>query len=241
MKLKWDGSFLGSFKENIIQKKLEENNKKYFILEIKSNYYICRYNIFKTNLPCIIDEIKPFFKIRKTGTHSIQIGNKKYILYYTKVKQVEDEIYILQEIPLIKIHKSDELYKKDLFIHNVRMALAFKEITNFKNRINNTICLRSIKKLEIITVEENNFKNFENNKTLISRNALDFWFPENDLNCYVKWICGFLIEKNGEIVKYDEEKAITRLIDFLESTINRIDKNMVEVYNIIIKNCMSYI
>lgn len=83
--MKWDGSHLETFKlKNITLQKETIKGINYRKLKIYGEKFWCVFQCVENRLFCIIDEIKPLFNLNKLGTHSLNIGNRLYILYRTK-------------------------------------------------------------------------------------------------------------------------------------------------------------
>ncbi len=79
---KWDGSFLGEFSQDVILNCTESEKLKYVELKIWAYRTFGILVSSKTpDLLCIYDELKDLFGLMKTGTHSIKIKGKTYVLY----------------------------------------------------------------------------------------------------------------------------------------------------------------
>src|SRR5438105_15730712 len=76
----WDGTFLGSFDSNVIVNTSEYLGLNY--VEINLWTFITHgILVVGTSLSCIYDELKEAFGLVKTGTHTIEIKGKLYVLY----------------------------------------------------------------------------------------------------------------------------------------------------------------
>ena len=82
----WDGTHLGNMKDLSI--KVVENNRyknySYWVLEYQREFIYVVYHKSNTRIPCLIDEAKQIFGLKKTGTHSIIKGNTNYIIYFIR-------------------------------------------------------------------------------------------------------------------------------------------------------------
>ncbi len=80
----WDGSHLGDFKEDIVLDKMRYHPYSLYNIHIplymQSPQWVLMHES-KNKYPCVIDEIKPLFRLHKIGTHSIRIHSKLYIIY----------------------------------------------------------------------------------------------------------------------------------------------------------------
>jgi len=81
----WNGTFLGSFDQSVILNQTDLNGLKYVHISLWGfkSYGILVSSTQSTNadLLCIYDELKEVFGLVKTGTHTLNIKGKKYVLY----------------------------------------------------------------------------------------------------------------------------------------------------------------
>lgn len=81
-KLPWDGSSLGIIDKIVL---LERSGKplNFLLLNLWGQARWVTYHRNKNLLPCIIDEIAPYFNIEKVGTHSAFYKERQIIIYDT--------------------------------------------------------------------------------------------------------------------------------------------------------------
>lgn len=158
--MKWDGSYLGEFSKNII----ESSHEDYTLLHFSDEYIPVILANHRDLLPIFIDEIKPLYCVTKTGTHSIKIGGKRYVVYRVpyvhRQKGKKDEFRVTTDLKLDLISDDD----LDSYRDEVEIMLTFRRLvqlnTTSKNlylRNNDIISLydTSIKKssLNIIPIK----------------------------------------------------------------------------------------
>lgn len=75
----WDGTDLGVYEETIINSwvKVDQYDLEIVSLSLPRYKIASSIRLFKNNLTIIIDELKPLFGLRKTGTHTLYIKRKE--------------------------------------------------------------------------------------------------------------------------------------------------------------------
>ncbi len=91
--LSWDGSHLGRIDRRHVKWEDVRDGLNYWFIDYdghsKFDYMggnepfrcICISEPVESRFPCLVDELKPLFCISKTGTHSVMINTKLYLLY----------------------------------------------------------------------------------------------------------------------------------------------------------------
>lgn len=82
--LMWDGSHIGNIDEKVIMEISGKRGElKHFIFKWDTMTTVITYHVTDSALPAIIDELAPFFAIKKVGTHQARYRKKDIILYNT--------------------------------------------------------------------------------------------------------------------------------------------------------------
>lgn len=77
--MRWDGSFLGTFKKDELVVAEDRVAGRLYWQLIGGDYCVAFSS--RKVLPCVVDEIKPFFGIIKTGTCRVVVGRRHFVLY----------------------------------------------------------------------------------------------------------------------------------------------------------------
>jgi hypothetical protein len=78
----WDGSYLGILNEKDISFSTISRGNRYIVFSLNGISDIAILKSSTTVLPCILDEMKPFFSLKKIGTHWVKYCSKIFILYH---------------------------------------------------------------------------------------------------------------------------------------------------------------
>lgn len=233
--LLWDGSHLGDFKTNIIDRKIKFENMNYFLLKLNMNFdlkILCRARRVYDKLPCIIDEIKPVFGIEKMGSHSIKIGKSLYVIYKTEWDTKNNDIEINIGEPLHKIPKLDSIRISAEF--EIKCMLAFRDLVGLECYESCIIIDKENKKMVTLKehVSKGNTDTIIDSFSNISPSINKLWFAKNDLTYYVNFMIGNIISYNGSEFKYKSLiETYLRLHTFIEKTADRIDKKHIWIVN----------
>ena len=171
----------------------------------------CLVRSCKTNLPCIIDELKPIFGLQKLGTH--------WCKYKGKVKQLikcvrGTEGYVTEEITLNQINDISPL-----LILQVQEIFTFRELLGITCSYDSSIIVRQTKNgMYPISFYEPNMV-MENSK-VIPFTVLDKWFENSSIDDVVKRLF-----KINDINRLD--KLLQQVRNSIEITIERVDRSAI--------------
>ena len=172
--MNWDGtdiSILINDKKTIIREATYEKNT-YWVIEWNKTKEMCMVRNSTTNLPCIIDEIKPVFKLEKVRTHYCKFKGKIFILLKLQLENGN----ILKEITLDKIGYKPQL--KD----DVQKIFIFRELLGMSKNFESSIILRKKEYfIKPISFYDPNMSP-GNIKTVLPNTILDKWFKDTDLD-----------------------------------------------------------
>jgi len=137
--LKWDNTHLGIYEENVIIGVLNHNDIIYHSIRINNGIIYCIAVKTKNLFPCIVEDIKDIFGIKRRGIHQIKLGLNDYILYYVPVSTYSE---IINETPLSHLDRNHELRIDKEFSNNVRKLLAFNDILSLSDTSEKNIIIR---------------------------------------------------------------------------------------------------
>lgn len=229
----WDGSFLGSYDTSIIQKRFKKDNKTHFILktedfEIKCLAVAPTKNL---NLYCILDEIKPVFGIKKTGTHRIQIKNKIYLIYKSESKFTDD-------IKLKEFSKNTNKINTQKFKNDMSKLILYIDIIGLNRLTESNVFVRSKSDDCYYPIIYNNSVNKlsdnYNTFTDISKFMLKKWIDTNIINDTVKLMVNFKKSDDITLAMFSISKQI-------EQIISTIDNAYIWLSNLICSKLQKYI
>ena len=176
--MNWDGSDITKLindNKTIIREAIYQKIT-YWVIEFFINEEkfkeTCIVRSSTTILPCLIDEIKPVFKLEKIGTHSFKFKGKIFILVKTEMENNN----ILQEITLDKIGYKQQIEEE------VQKIFIFRELLGMSKNFESSIILR--KKgyyVKPISYYDPNMSP-GNIKTVLPNTILDKWFKNTDLD-----------------------------------------------------------
>lgn len=145
--LPWDGSNLGDIDKLIL---LERAGKplNFLLLNLSGLARWVTYHRNKNLLPCIIDEIAPFFGIKKVGTHSAFYKGYRIIIYdtpgvYNDISQISPELLTkelkqkIQDVMVFRVftglylnnHKNIIIKDHQLCPYNNRISLKLSDVS----------------------------------------------------------------------------------------------------------------
>lgn len=169
----WDGTSLGTFSDKLIRCKWKVRPFKYMMFDVDHhdgekvmivNYVKTRTKANST-LPCIFDELKTVFRMRKRGSHRINFGFGELVIYpismYKAPIDFTEKIIIPWSTPISDLPEDHPLRKDIHFVHEVRKLMIFKDITH------QTLTLRE----SDICIEKDiygHFRPFSNNEHILS-------------------------------------------------------------------------
>jgi len=215
MIINWNGTFLGKLTKDDIEDIGVYNEKQYLRLKTDNGNIPCQVKSIKNAIPCILDEIKPLFKLFKHGTHYANLDHKFVMLI--RVSYNDDEIFL--HTPLGEY--SDVI--SDVFKSQIQNILIFREIMGIHSNL--------IDDVDVILNSE--FKNYPiscvslnlGNPKKINTQTENKWIkPDNKLII----LCRIFNVKNIEDFDF------TTLRFRIEKIIMRIDKNFIYLTNDII-------
>jgi hypothetical protein len=222
---KWDGSEIKDLfsNETIIEEgKLDKNTYWRIIRGNKEEYCLLRNATNNSTLSCLIDELKPIFKIEKNGTHWIRYKGKKYILLKVNTK---NRVVIL-DLSLDKFGYHEYLEPE------VQKIFIFRELLGLSCNYEKNIVLRKVGKfIKPISFYETNMIPAKEEK-VIPNKIIEKWFSNNTLDEIVKRM--FRIKTNQDIINLTHE-----LRNKMEKIVERVDKNHITTVSEIIQRIVN--
>jgi len=226
--LRWDGGYLGSFLDCITNKWLSEGINYYELTlpygwsqEYGAGVIYCTMICNKGTFPCIVEDIKPLFGIRRRGVHRITINNKEHIIYFVPISLTGD---IIWETPLIRLDGKHQLRKNSLFRHEVQKIIAFCDILALCNTNESCIRIRQGSGDIFVPVAVNDnttsiSKNEAYDYSILTKTIFNKWFgEETSIDDIVKELAGYqstIIPSFG--------KQSTNLVTITTTIRNKID------------------
>ena len=213
--LPWDGSYIGTYPLSSILYKWKLEKTLYFkILLNDKDIIYCIPHKTKSKLPCIIDQIKEFFKIQKRGIHQIILGKSNYVIFYVPITKYGE---IIWETPLNRL-KKDHFLRKDPFVcKKIQYLIVFCDILALSNTEESFIRIRDYDNIINFNFKINSLNKEEiYDFTIISKSLYKKWFgEENDIKDTVKEM--FDYKDNIDIISYDLREKINEIIKKFDS------------------------
>ena len=184
---KWDGSFLGAHKINIILQASNIEELNYFHISINGYETYCMYRETKDNLSCIIDELKPIFKIIKLGTHDIIIGRTHYLLVRCAYYNNE----IIYDHKLSDISEYLNIKQTNYFYQKVQEVFVFRELLGLSQTFESSVRVRYHNCTYYpISFREGN-SHLEKENSVVPLTILNKWFKDEDLSIIARRMLSF--------------------------------------------------
>lgn len=228
---KWDGTDVTTIvsRSDIFGAKF--NRLNYWVIqytdpetnEMKTETCIVRTT--KTNLPCLVDELKPVFGLQKMGTHWCRQGGKTHVLikcFYTK------KGYIKEEVTLNMIDVTTPLLKLQ-----IQEIFTFRELLGVTCSYESSIIIREGRSGPYpISFYEPNMATIDTK--VIPFSVLDKWFEDSSIDIVVKRLCRIHnIDRIGVVLhnirtQIDEiiERVDRRTISYKSCIMNRITQRL---------------
>lgn len=228
--LKWDGSHLGTFTHSIILESSNINGYRHVHLKLNS---IKVYGILclGNKIACIYDELKTLFGLLKTGSHSLNIGTKSYILYSCSETSnffiCDDEISNVTIERYNHLNLSDQIVRLFTFRHIIGVSPNSETGIRIRKTVTGFIYPVSFNDKFVVKDEEVKF-----GATTMSEKTYNKWFKDKSI-----------VDISREILDI-RSKETTDKINMLRSAISdiikRIDKEQLWLENYINSNLHKY-
>lgn len=212
----WDGSFLGAFPRKCLNSYKIQVKDGFRLQIVRTEKFVvrCLLKALKdTSMPSILDEFKPYFGLKKLGTHRIKIGGRMYVMYKCELADL-----ILSKYPKKNITKEME--------EQMQKLIAFRYIFAVPSTQNSSFMVRKVGK-------EQKIYSWYEPQSLIDQNVvepgeafLNKWLNGKDL---LKFSLDLLSQNNPRMNKApidkDEEWSVFlfRLRATLDEVIKRVD------------------
>jgi hypothetical protein len=195
-RLKWDGSYLGSYIGAITHQWSLAGTNYYGITlpqgwsnEHPEGIIYCTVNCTNDLFPCIVEDIKKIFGIPRRGIHRITIDNKEYILYYIPIS-IKGEV--IWETPLNRLDNKHPLRRNPNFRKEVQKIIAFCDILALSSTGEPNIRIRPSTDGEYIPISVNEstttiYKSDTYDYSILTKSLFTKWFgEETSINDIVK-------------------------------------------------------
>jgi len=224
--LQWNGTFIGSYKRNVIKIETRTERGKYWDVEINGFEISFQIDRVPNSDPFILDECKSFFGLNKLGTHKIQILKSKY-----RVLHIERQNHaFLQDFRLNEFEKES---LSDDIIYEIAKIYTFRHIFGINTRdsdIHIKIVDDEIDK--VVSYREGEIRSY--NPKPISKVAMTKWFKKKSPQDILR-----------ETFKVNDEEdvlsALSKIRSYIEKIVNDIDSQRIHVVSHVIANIQKYI
>lgn len=213
--ISWDGSYLGKYDKSIIQWKLITQRATYVNLKLGVTEVTGSIKKVKSCIPCIIDELKPLFGCRKSGTHHFYLGKVLYMLTSAVVTEAGiQEDYRLDEF---KTKTSKVSTFPDFLRYEVQKTYVFRTLIGLTSNFDRSLRVRIINNMVYILSFCENIINPEVNRN-ISQAVGKYWFFDTNSNEVLQKM--FNVETTDDI-----HVVLYQLRSDIESVIKRINRD----------------
>ena len=176
----WDGSDVTDIISHSDIYEAVYEKIKYWVIKYKEITEICMVKTTKTNIPCLIDELKSLFNLPKIGTQWCRQGGKLRILFKC---EKTSEGYIKETINLSQVTHCSPMLKLQ-----VQEIFAFRELLGVTCSYTSSIHIRQGKNgIYPISFYEPNMLTME--KTVVPETVISKWFEQTSIDDVVKRLC----------------------------------------------------
>ena len=232
---KWDGSFLGEFKRDVILETRIANKDIYWHLRLQNEEVYALSKPVKDSFACVCDELKIVFGLPKLGSHLIKFGKALFLLIRVPIKDGS----IISELTLADVDKESNVHKNILFRQQVQETFAFREILGLTQSFENSIRIRVPKNGLYYPVSFSEKSNqLDKEKPTLPKTVHEKWFAElkNGITDVIKRLLCMPIDSDTEVVT-----VIARYRKKIEDTITRVDKEYIWMSVYIIERIMKHL
>jgi len=206
----WDGSHLGSFKEDILHWMVDQGELHYCCLTIDNVSIIAIIKQTKDRFPSMVDEMKPIFGLHKLGTHTISLSSKLHLLIYCPL--------INGQLPIEpKLSNFDKAVE---FKEQIQNIFAFREILGLNVSFESSIRIRTDGQITYPVSFREASSIVEKQTVALPGTIINKWFASSTVSAVAKRITGW--SNNIEVID-----LVTDLRKKIEMIINRIDKDFI--------------
>lgn len=217
-KLRWDGSFLGTYPLSAVLVRWTLEDSTYYGIQLKEGilYTIAHRN--KNILPCIVDELRPIFGLDRRGLHRIILGHDEYIIYYVPISGNNELIW---ETSLNRLNNKHHIKRDPEFRKSVQKVLAFCDLLLLMNTAETKIKLRPEKNGGLTPINFNDITNSVqrgNSYSVIPGPLYNKWFGEETT------IPDIILEMIGETHQSKQDNVGFITTDFTNKVQNVVTK-----------------
>lgn len=208
--LKWDGSYLGDYPRSCLRRKFTmKNGLTITIIKTKDFMVKCLLRALRNVVvPCILDQLKECFGLRKIGTHRLKIGGKKYVMYKCK----------LTDTILTKVCR-DETVVRDVKV-NMQSLIGFRCLMSIPHTQNSSFIVR--KEGDVLVpyslYEPNTF--ISERSVNPSETFLELWCDKEDIS-------DVIMKKLVKSSESDLTSFLLKLKDEVEKIVSSIDPSYI--------------
>lgn len=236
----WNGTFLGKFDESVIINETSYCGLRYVLLNIKGfktyGILVSSTALTPADLLCIYDELKEIFGLVKTGTHSLTIKSKTYVVYraiFTNNIQFDE---LLSDDVLNKYKHLEDLKTKvkNLLAYRHLLGVSPNSESGIKIRKSGTGLIFPISLNDKFTVDKKEGVIKNGLRTMSDKNFAK-WFPVGD--SFADTIKKMLYFKTED----DIPEMVDKIRDKIEEIVNRINKEFIWLENIVCRALVNYL
>lgn len=234
-RLGWDGSFLGKKNSSTIEKEQIILGDNHAIIALNKNYINCILEKGKKEKIAfieIVESMLELFGLERRGYHTIEIGDKKHLMFFTPIG---DDGEVIVEKKLNKVSADDDIRKSDYFVNSLRKLLVFCNIMRLK-------C--SGESRFLVRIGENYsfpllcFYKLDNNGTGVSKSMMKKLFK--DVN-YSEILRDIVENKYGKIDENNITEFLCNLREDIEAIICLYDRTYIWYSKCIIENIIPHL
>ena len=213
----WDGS-------SIIPEFINEvrvGDIVYWNVKIRSvKYWVIRRYILDLR-PVISDELKPYFRINKTGTHYYKHGNRYILLIRSR------DPYKAPEVTFNNYIKNDDNVTDDI-AEQARNIYVFRRMCGMTRNNNNSLIVRRVKGVVKIFSLYDSFPNNCKLDTNVPESVINRWFESGNVDFYDCLSDMLGIPRSDETDPDDLFNHKLHLLNiYIEKIVERIDIDLV--------------
>jgi len=175
---RWDGSYLGCHPSSVLVASCDVGTDHYWRLEINGFTAYCLARRNYDRFPCLADELKPIFGLRKLGSHTITVGSIRYAI----LRAWQRGNQVLQELTLAEIMERYDCSRNPLLAVQIQEVLVFREILALSSTYESSIHLRTENGIYYPVSFRETSTNLEQDQTVLSRALIERWFPDYDVS-----------------------------------------------------------
>lgn len=242
--LKWDGSYLDKYNNSIIQWEYKNGYFTYMKLILNEEEIYCKGCRNDDDFPCIVDELKTVFGLKKIGSHSLKIGKYNWIIYKLPfiIEDDNDKNWMNWIANFTQFNKFNKytIEQED----EIRKWIIFRQLLGLKGVMYSSILLHT-EDMIIETINEKKSEFHDKNKSIdyLIYTIQKKWFPEFEFKSYVRIFLGNEYINEFNKLKQKELVVVTiyNIRNQINEIINRINSKYLIYISFVVMKCNMYL